>query len=645
MRGLLRNLSAVVLAAAGLVVSNTAMAASFDTVEDLVRLEAFMDGVIQPLRKNNQSASGVVTIVKGTEVVFAKGYGYHDFEKGMAVDPAKTLFRPGSVSKLFTWVAVMQLYEQGKLDLDADVNQYLETFQIDDTYDNPVTLRHILTHTAGFEDGGLGYLIIEDQDRIISLADAMKRYQPARVNPPGAQTSYSNYATALAGLIVANISGMSFEEYIKVNIFDVLGMNDSTFQEPLPGSMESQMAEGYQVDGGDFVGKPFELISNFGPAGAMSSSGTDMARFAAAILNQGELDSGSILRPETLAEMLTRAFTHHDQMMGMALGFYETEVNGVRLVGHGGDTNHFHSDLAVDLENNLAIYTSFTGNGGSVVRSAIVPAFYAQYFPRKETPPEIPSGFSERAGKYAGNYQFWRNNFSTIEKVGLLIPGYTLTVAPTENDTLLLAFAGGAKQYVEVGDNLFRELNSELALNSRFSPRLIGFQADDSGAITGMVIDGIPFMSMFKSPARTTGQFNIPLLLISTLVFLFVLIRLAYQRSRFQQTQGADRRAVVAAVCVAAANLLFLVVFALVIGVYGEDLFNGIPLAFKLMLILPMVAFVAGLYQVYQTVNVWRGGLLAGAWARLRYTVVTLCALFMCWFYNFWNFLGFNYLG
>ena len=159
---------------------------------------------------------------------------FEDVENLVPVDPAETLFRPGSISKLFTWVAVMQLVEQGKLDLDTDVNTYLETFQIKDTFEEPITLRHIMTHTPGFEDGGIGYLIISDADRVLPLAESMKRYQPERVNPPGAQTAYSNYATAIAGLIVANASGLSFNNYIQKYIFDPLAMNNSTFEEPLP---------------------------------------------------------------------------------------------------------------------------------------------------------------------------------------------------------------------------------------------------------------------------------------------------------------------------------------------------------------------------------------------------------------------------
>src|SRR5690606_11857991 len=240
-----------------LLLGATAGAAPAD-LDDRAALESFVHGLVGPMMKANSSPSGTVAISLRGELIFEKGYGYQDVETRIPVDPAKTLFRPGSVSKLFTWVSVMQLVEQGKLDLDADVNTYLETFKIREAFDTPITLRNIMTHTAGFEDGGLGYLIIDDPDRIMPLREAMQRYQPDRVNPPGKQTAYSNYATALAGLIVENVSGLPFADYVQQHIFDPLGMERSTFLEPLPEPMAAHMAKSYAVKSDRIVEKPFD---------------------------------------------------------------------------------------------------------------------------------------------------------------------------------------------------------------------------------------------------------------------------------------------------------------------------------------------------------------------------------------------------
>lgn len=611
-------------------------------LDNPAELEAFIDGLVKPLMTVNGSPSGTVAIRKDGEPIFAKGYGHQNIEEQIPVDPARTLFRPGSTSKLFTWISVMQLVEQGKLDLDTDINTYLENFQIRDTFDEPITLRHIMTHTSGFEDGALGYLILDNPERIMPLAEAMERYQPERVNPPGKQTAYSNYATAVAGLIVQNVSGMPFNDYLEQNIFEPLGMENSTFVEPLPERLAHNMAVSYRLEAGRYVEKPFEIISNFGPAGAMSATATDLVRFGQAILNGGELDGQRIIGEDTLDQMLTRAFSHDERMMGMALGFYEEEVNGVRLVGHGGDTVYFHSYLGIDRAHDLTFFVSFASSGGGTVRGAFTPTFYNEFFPRQPVRPEPPEGFMERAARYAGTYGFWRSNFTKIEKALGLSGG--VKVAPTEDGTLVLALADKAKQYVEVEENLFRELNPNISLIAGINPELLAFQEDDEGNITGFVMDGLPFMSLRKLPFYATGPFNYALLGFSVLVFLAVVLRRFYQRAEIRSQPAADRTAISSAVYAAAANLLVLVTGVIVISIVQDELFSGIPLLFKLWLIVPIIAFVAGLYLLYRTAQVWLQEQLPGFWARLRFTVVTLCALFMCWFYYYWNILGFQYL-
>jgi len=494
------------------------------SIDDPAVLEAFIDGLVEPLMRTNNSPSGTVAIAHNGELIFAKGYGHQDIEAQIPVDPAQTLFRPGSVSKLATWVSVMQLVEQGRLDLDTDVNTYLEGFRIRDTFDEPITLRHILTHTAGFEDGALGYLIINDPADAVPLREAMEKYQPERVNPPGKQTAYSNYATALAGLIVQNVSGEPFTDYVRMHIFEPLGMEHTTFDEPLPAELEARMAKSYKVEAGTFVEQPFEIITSFAPAGAQSATATDMVRFGQAILNGGELDGNRILRADTLDLMLTRAYSHDDRLMGMALGFYEINENGTRIVGHGGDTQWFHSYLGVDKEHELTFFVSFGSNGGSQVRTAFTTALYDEFFPAEQQErPEPPEGFMERAGKYAGNYAFWRANFSKIEKALGLTGG--VQVAPTKDNTLLVAAGGGAKQYVEVEQNLFVQQDPNISLIAGIAPEYIAFQENEAGEITGFVMDGLPFMSLRKLPFYASSSFNLSLLGLSMLMFVAVAAR------------------------------------------------------------------------------------------------------------------------
>jgi CubicO group peptidase (beta-lactamase class C family) len=208
---------------------------------DPQEMEAFMDEFIPAQLEENHIPGATVSVIKDGKLFFAKGYGYADLETRRPVIADQTLFRPGSVSKLFTWTAVMQLAEQGKVDLHTDINTYLKDFQIPATYPEPITLAHLLTHTTGFEEFGEGLFIL-DGERMMPLAELMSLGMPARIYAPGEVVTYSNYGTTLAGYIVEQVSGLSFEQYIEENILNPLGMTHSTFLQPLPPELAGDLA-------------------------------------------------------------------------------------------------------------------------------------------------------------------------------------------------------------------------------------------------------------------------------------------------------------------------------------------------------------------------------------------------------------------
>ncbi|WP_165776863.1 serine hydrolase domain-containing protein [Paremcibacter congregatus] len=597
-------------------------------------IEAFVDGLVIPLMKNHQSPSGTVSIVKAGKLIFSKGYGFQNIEKNIGVEADKTLFRTGSVSKLLTWVSVMQMVEQGKLDLDGDVNAYLKTFQIKDTFPGqPITMRHIMTHTAGFEDGSVGYLISDDPARIMPLAHSMKRYQPERVNPPGKQAAYSNYGAALAGLIVANLSGVEFADYVQKNILDVLGMESSSFEEPLPRHMSENAAVAYAREGGAYIAKPFEIISNFAPAGALSATSTDMVKFAQAILNGGEYKGARILEAETVKQMLSHNFSQDDRLMGLALGFYEVERNGLRLMGHEGDTHYFHSDLVIDKKNEIALFVSFSAAGGYTVRSAFTGSFYDVFYPAVIEKITAPTDFGDRSGKYAGNYLLWRSSFSKIDKaMGIL--GGAISVQPTADNTLVVDLWGKASHYVEIDNNLFRKVDG---------PEKIAFQENDHGEIIGFIMDSYPAMSTYKAPFYRASGYQNSLLGLSILVFIGVMLRLAYRWDGFRALSGEEKKAAKASVIAAGVNLAALSLLGVVLVTVGDKMFSEIQVLFKVWLIMPFLVVLAGIYHMYQMVLVWKIGLYNGIWTRIRYSLITFSAMFMAWFYYFWNLLGFHY--
>src|SRR6185437_12610126 len=331
-------------------------------------LTAFFDGLVPLQIERDDIAGAVVAVVRDGKVIFAKGYGYADLAKKKPVSAEDTLFRCGSISKLFTWTAVMQLVQDGKINLDADINQYLD-FRIPEPFGKPITMRNLMTHTPGFEET-IRDLITVDPKHIPSLRDYLVNHEPKEIFPPGTTGAYSNYGATLAGYIVQRVSGQPFDDYIEQHIFEPLGMTHATFRQPLPKDLQPLMSQGYERASGG--AKKFEIVTPF-PAGSVAISAMDITHFMMAQLNNGtyaapetvrpcpncaplEVIGAQILRPETVKEMHTRQYAPDPRVNAMCLGFYEETRNGHRIIGHGGDTQYFHSDLHLILDANTGLF-------------------------------------------------------------------------------------------------------------------------------------------------------------------------------------------------------------------------------------------------------------------------------------------------
>jgi CubicO group peptidase (beta-lactamase class C family) len=401
--------------------------------------EAWLDGYMLHALQAGDVAGAVVVIVKDGGVLVEKGYGYADVARRIAVDPKHTVFRWGSTSKLFTWTAVMQLVEQGKIDLDADVNQYLD-FVIPAYGGKPVTMRNIMTHTAGFEERLTGLIGVES-DGVMPLGDFLKGYVPARIFAPGDTPAYSNYATALAGYIVARVSGASFDDYMDSQLFGPLAMASSTFRQPLPERFRTPLSKGYRV--GSLPSQPFEIVGP-APAGALTSTGDDMAHFAIAHLQSGRFGAGQILKPETAAEMHDTALTIIPGINRMLLGFYEDNVNGHRVIAHGGDTQWFHSDLHLFVDDGVGLLVSLnsTGKDGAAegIRKLLFHGFADRYWPATVAASSVDAHAAAEharmiAGRYAGSR---RPETSFVSLVYLLSQA---TVSDNGNGTIAVSTA------------------------------------------------------------------------------------------------------------------------------------------------------------------------------------------------------------
>ena len=343
-----------ILLALGICLSGATTAAVHGSTPELQTPEAFaafFDAALPEQLASEQVAGAMVAVVHKDELVFAKGYGYADVDAGLPVTADRTLFFIGSDGKLFTWTAVMQLVEQGKLDLHTDVNAYLD-FAIPAAFDQPITLHHLMTHTAGFEDEFNS--LMASQERLLSLREHLVRYMPARVYPPGAVMAYSNYGTALAGYIVERVAGQPFEVYLTQQLLQPLGMTHSFAGNVPPPALAADLSQGYKVQNGAFGASDFEWTAAV-PAAPIRTTATDISRFLLAHLNDGCVEDACILRPETTAAMHAAHFTHHPQMRGMAYGFMQMTVNGQEILWHLGGSAHFVTMLALIPEEELGL--------------------------------------------------------------------------------------------------------------------------------------------------------------------------------------------------------------------------------------------------------------------------------------------------
>ncbi len=404
-------------------ISNPRIYAGSDAQEKLITaavLESFTDELLSQQLQKYPIAGASVAVVQDGRIVLAKGYGYADIEKQVPVSPDETLFRIGSTGKLFTWTAVMQLAEQGKIDLEADVNTYLTDFEIPATFPGPITMLNLLSHTAGFEERATG-TESHSPDAMLPLHDYLATYMPDRVRPAGELSSYSNYGAALAGYIVEVVSGMPFEQYVETYIFEPLSMAHSTFRQPLPVDLANHLASSYSYNGG--FSKGGFAYPNLAPAATMCSTARDMANFIVAQLEGGRYERGRILKPETVALMQTQLFTNDKRLDGFAYGFMEETVNGKRILWHGGDIGNWHSILAIIPEENLGFFISYNSYEGIQAVNETYYAMLNTYFPVQkgsEAPPVMLS--TNDPVDISGEYRSTRSMYNHVDRV-ISFPG------------------------------------------------------------------------------------------------------------------------------------------------------------------------------------------------------------------------------
>jgi CubicO group peptidase (beta-lactamase class C family) len=594
---------------------------------------AWLDGYMPYALKTGDIAGAVVAIVKDGAVLIERGYGFSDVEKRAPVDPKLTLFRPGSVSKLLTWTAVMQLVEQGKIDLDVDINRYID-FKIPGLDGKPITMRNLMQHTAGFEEHAKG--IISASNNLPSFETLLKQSVPERVFAPGTTPAYSNYGCSLAGYIVERVSGEPFDAYIAHHILEPLGMQHSSFRQPLPEALAPLMSKGYETASSD--PKPFEFVGP-APAGSLSATADDMAHFMIAHLQDGEYHGQRIISAATAEMMHNSPLTVLPPLNRMELGFFETNINGREVIGHLGDTDWFHTSLHLFMQENAGLYISFNSPGKDgmvqVLRNQVFQDFADRYFPAAAAHPitaQVSADVQkEHAALMSGAWINSRGSHSNFLKALGLIG--QVKVGVNKQGELALPFPGPnlkPRHWVEISPFVWQDVDG----HDRAAARVVDgkpvlFSFDELSA----------FMVFYRAPWYANSTWAMPLLgasfaalLLTALLWpLAVVVRQRYRapltldagplRAYFWSRIGAGS--------IVAAIVVWGVIFMLILkdtGTLGGQLDPWLWFAE----LFGAVAFLGGLAVMsWNLLVVWNG---ARRWpARVWSIVLVLAALSVAW--------------
>jgi CubicO group peptidase (beta-lactamase class C family) len=599
---------------------------------DVYELEAFLDGVMAATLDAYHIAGGTISVVRDGRPLFARGYGFSDLEKRTRVSPETTLFRIGSISKLFVWTAVMQLVEEGRLDLNADVNTYLVDFKIPPTFPRPVTLRSLMTHTPGFEEHVVG-LFARDQSSLRPLGQILALELPSRVRPPDEISSYSNHGTGLAAHVVERVSGMRWDDYVEARILTPLAMARTTFRQPVPATFPARVSKGYRFAGGEFREEPFEYVP-LAPVGAASTTATDITNFMIAHLQLGRFGDSRILSETTAQTMHEVLFRHAPEVNAMAHGFIDMSMNGQRVIGHGGDTLWFHSELALLPEHQLGFFVSFNSDGGGRATGRVYREFMNHYFPAGEAR-ELKASPDNRAAleRFGGTYRPARYSHTDFTKLAAAVQVLSIAITPEGE---LKVVDDEAVRFVQSGPLAFRE---------KHGGRTIAFREDARGRVTHLFLGDLPVIAFEKvegldlPPAQPALALFALVVFGTTILFWPVAARV---RKHYYITLPEGARVPRAARLVAWFACLSFIAFLVCLSAAMAEpnlVVFGTPMMLRIGIVFSTLAALLTLGVLAGSVWVWVGR-RGSLWGRLAYSIVALALVSAVWQAWHWNLIG-----
>lgn len=585
---------------------------------------AFVDDFMQEQMAVLHVPGAAIVVVQGDVLLFAQGYGQANLAGQVPVDVNQTLFRTGSVSKLFTATAVMQLVEQGKVDLQADVNEYLHSIHLPARFARPVTVADLLLHTAGFDDVFFGMHVRKVED-VQPLATFLNDHLPERYLPPGEIISYNDHGYTLAGLLVEDVTGMRFDDYMATHVLTPLQMENSAFAQPLPADLQDRLAVGYRYDGQVYQPYPFDYV-NVGPAAGLVAPAVEIAHFLIAQLNGGSYAGTAILQPETVTAMQQQQFIHHAALRGRGYGFAEWHENGRRGVYHDGGNPGFLNRLLLLPNEGVGFYLTFNGDqytSATRFHREFTTQFFDQFFPEEENGEKknvsepVAATLEHSARDFTGYYrEVQAYSHDTFQKLASLMNQF-----PVRAEDGGLAVFG--RTYVAVAPQLFQSKNGESTIAFR--------QTDDQDTYLFAGAGANVRVPWYEAQPVQLGLVGWFLLAFLSMLLVALLWR----------TAPVGLRSTLA--LTGLLNMLFLVGIAIALLQMDPWQFAyGPPPVVIGLLALPLVTLALTVVLVGFIVAGWRGH--GWGWTTQLYTaLVSVTALAFPLFLNFWNLLGFRY--
>jgi CubicO group peptidase (beta-lactamase class C family) len=344
-------------------------------------------------------AGSAIVVVSGDRIIYQGGFGRREVFQEVPVEVDRTIWRIGSVTKILTGLAVMQLVNRGRLQLDADVNQYPGPVKLPGTFPEPIQVRHLLTHTAGFDQLGANrHARNEGAVRPLGkwLADNL-----VRLHPPGQLAVYDTYGITLAGYLVEQVSGLSYEDYLKRYIFEPLNMRRSGIA--VPPALRADVAVGYEF-AGHWQAVPWEFM-NTAPASTVNATVTDMGNLLVMLLNGGRFEDRQVLSEAAVRGMLMRQSSNDPEQPGYGLTFWEDWSFGIPAFSHGGSMTGFGSFLYLVPEHQIGVFIAYNQESATLANAAVSTLVKA-LFPESAQSPKFRAGYDGDAdlARFAGTY-------------------------------------------------------------------------------------------------------------------------------------------------------------------------------------------------------------------------------------------------